>query len=96
MYPPVRDERRFQLTDPWFRAEVKPERLAELYDPEYLQRWVDAWRRAADPFSESSLRVQRFVDVANAGGTFTETDGTTGEILDQWEAGPQPGERPLN
>ncbi|HJV12810.1 MAG TPA: hypothetical protein VJ625_02875 [Propionibacteriaceae bacterium] len=39
-FPPLRDERSNQLTDPWFRARVGPARIAEMYDPEYLERWV--------------------------------------------------------
>jgi hypothetical protein len=95
-YAPVAEERTYVLTNPWMRAHAGPKRIAELYDPEYLQRWVDGWRKAADPFSEMSLRVKEFVDVARAGGVFTETDIATGEVLDQWEAGPRPGDRPLN
>jgi hypothetical protein len=95
VFPPIRDERTHQLTDPWFRARVEPHYLAELYDPEYLQRWVDARRRSADPFSQESLRFRRFMDVASAGGVLTETDAG-GEVLDQWEVGPQPGDRPLS
>jgi hypothetical protein len=95
-FPPVRDERREQLTDPWVRAKVGPERIAELYDPEYLQRWVKARRGAADPYSEESLRFDQFIAVASKGGVLTATDIQTGEVVDQWEVGPQPGERPLN
>jgi hypothetical protein len=95
-YPPVRDQRKRHLTDPWMRARVEPERIAKLYDPEYLQRWVDARRRSDDPFSEKSLRLQRFVEAAKAGGVITQTDIATGEVLDQWEVGPRPGQRPLN
>ena len=62
---------------------------------------VDGGVRGSRCSARTALSLRRAsrlrpVDVANAGGTFTETDGTTGEILDQWEAGPQPGERPLN
>jgi hypothetical protein len=95
-FRPVGDERREQLTDPWIRAKVGPHRIAELYDPEYLQRWVSARRRATDPYSEESLRVDQFIAVASAGGTITVTDIETGEVTDQWEIGPQPGDRPLN
>jgi hypothetical protein len=95
-FSPVRDERREQLTDPWIRAKVGPDRIAKLYDPEYLQRWVNARLRAADPFSEESLRVDQFMAVASAGGEIIVTDIETGEVTDQWEIGPQPGDRPLN
>jgi hypothetical protein len=95
-YAPVREERTKVLTDPWVRAHVGPRRIAELYDPEYLQRWLKARRRATDPYSEESLRVDQFIAVASAGGTFTVTDIETGEVTDQWEIGPQPGDRPQN
>jgi len=95
-FPPVRDERAGHLTNPWFRARVEPYHIAKLYDPEYLQRWVDARRRAADPFSEPSLRLQRFLDVVQAGGVLTEADIESGEVIDQWKVDPQPGDRPLN
>jgi hypothetical protein len=95
VFPPVRDERMHQLTDPWFRARVEPHYIADLYDPEYLQRWVDARRRSADPFSQESLRFERFMDVASAGGVITETDAG-GEVLDQWEVDAQRVDRPLN
>jgi hypothetical protein len=95
-YPAVRDQRKRHLTDPWMRARVEPDQIAKLYDPEYLQRWVDARRRSDDPFSEKSLRLQRFVEAAKAGGVITQIDVATGEVLDQWEVGPQPGHRPLN
>jgi hypothetical protein len=29
-------------------------------------------------------------------GAITGTNITTGEVLDEWEVGPQPGQRPLN
>jgi hypothetical protein len=95
-FPPVRDERKRQLTDAWVRAKVGPERITKLYDPEYLERWINARRSAADPYSEESLRFEQFIAVASAGGVITVTDIETGEITDQWEIGPQPGDRPLN
>jgi hypothetical protein len=66
-FPPVRDERKRQITDPWIRAEVGPERIAQLYDPEYLQRWVNARRKATDPFSKESLRFDQFMAIASMG-----------------------------
>jgi hypothetical protein len=96
VYGPVHDERTEVLTDPWVRAHAGPKRIAELYDPEYLQGYVDARRRAADPFSEMSIRVREFVEVARLGGVITETDIATGEVLDQWEVSPKPGDRPHN
>jgi hypothetical protein len=95
-YPPVRDQRTRALTDPWLRARMEPEQIVKLYDPEYLQRWVDARRRSDDPFSEQSLRLQRFVEAAKAGGVITATTTATGEVLDEWEVAPQRSHRPLN
>ena len=95
-YAPVHEERKKVLTDPWVRAHVGPKRIAELYDPELVQRWVDGWRKAADPFSELSLRVKEFVELAGSGGVMTETDIATGEVLDQWEVSLRPGNRPHN
>ena len=79
-----------------FELALEPYHIAKLYDPEYLQRWVEARRRTADPFSEPSLRLQRFLDVVQAGGVLTETDIESGEVIDQWDVDPQPGDRPLN
>ena len=42
----MRDERARQLADPWFRARVEPYHITKLYDPEYLQSYVDIRRRA--------------------------------------------------
>jgi hypothetical protein len=95
-FPPVRDERKEQLTDPWIRAYVGPEKIAKLYDPEYLQRWVRIRRKGADPFSKENLRIEQFIALASAGGTITVTDIATGEVTDEWEVGPQPGDRPLS
>ncbi len=95
-FPPVRDERARQLADPWFRARVEPYHITKLYDPEYLQSYVDIRRRGAEPFSEDSLRFEQFIALASMGGVITETDIATGEVIDQWEIGPQPGDRPLN
>jgi hypothetical protein len=95
-FPPVRDERASHLADPWFRARVEPYDITKLYDPEYLERWVKARRRVEDPYSEVSLRIEQFIAVASAGGTITVTDIETGEVTDQWEIDPQPGDRPLN
>jgi hypothetical protein len=95
-FRPVRDERARHLADPWFRARVEPHHITKLYDPDYLERWVDARRRAADPFSELSLKFRRFIDAASAGGVVTETDIESGEVTDEWQVGPQPGDRPLN
>lgn len=95
-FVPVRDERSRQLADPWYRARVEPYHITKLYDPEYLQRYVDIRRRGADPFSEDGLRFEQFMAIASMGGTITVTDIATGEVTDEWEIGPQPGDRPLN
>jgi hypothetical protein len=75
---------------------VEPYHLATLYDPEYLQRWVDARRRAADPFSGLSLRLQRFMDVVQGGCVLTESDIESCEVIDEGDVDPQAGDRPLN
>jgi hypothetical protein len=92
-FPPVRDERARQLADPWFHARVEPYHVTKLYDPEYPQRHVDIRRKGADPFSEESLRFEQFMAIASMGAVITETDIATGEVTDQWEIGPQPGDR---
>jgi hypothetical protein len=81
-YPPVRDERAAMLVDPWWRASASTDGgwlLAELYDPDYLERYVRARREGADPFSKSNIEYQEFSDALKTASEVTVTDLRTGE-----------------
>lgn|SRR5512133_493973 len=80
LHPRLRQERTEDLSDPWWRAMADDwNGVAEYYDPEFLPRRGETYRKLDDPFSEESIRQRRFFEEFAGGGTFELTEIATGE-----------------
>jgi len=92
IWPPVLEQRMDWLHNPFWRGGVRPGRLAEMYDPVYLERCARRQREVAtDPFCESNLRWKQIIAALENGGHMTMTEIATGETTDLGYVEPKRG-----